>query len=276
MRPRKCCRPYHSRRHTADKATAATSFSLPLMFGIGSSSCLLPSALALLLFAGVAVAAATGETADAASTGSDSNPLQAVVRVSSPSDPCRADPTWHEPSSAFDVNQLCASQSHWTPRGRLWDGKLDRFEFMVLSECVREERDMHLEWWEKQQQQQQQQQQQNEGLKDNVKNNPSGGGKNKLRGANSAMAEDAATGDGRDKECRVVRTYPASASSEDGTQTPVLPLAVEIQNAWTEREVAAMNGTATCLRRYHGDSHFQDRHFTGGGNNCTCTLGWEN
>lgn len=62
-------------------------------------------------------------------------------------------------------------------------------------------------------------------------------------------------------EPRVTNFYPNRES----------PLAVEVSTAFIEHEAAATLATATCMRRYHYSTHFEDRRFEYGGNNCTCT-----
>jgi hypothetical protein len=234
---------------TTTTTTARTAAALPLM----------PLVLLLGICSGwlqelplpLPVAAAAAEPGEMASF--DDPRIKGLAPRIPSADPCRSDPTWRRHPSLNEVDseedleyrEECALKTHWTPRSALWEGKLDRFEGMVLAECVEKERDRHLQRWE--------QQQEEAGAKELQQQ----AAPSKLRGKSASVAETAFL----KEEMRVVRMYPADTNP---------PLAVEIANAWTEDEVAAMNGTATCLRRYQGESHFMDRHFAGGGNLCTC------
>jgi hypothetical protein len=155
---------------------------------------------------------------------------------------CRSDPTWRGTEAA------CARETAWTPRSALWEGKLDRFEHLVLSECVDDQRhprqgatstttSSSRQWqqlgWSALHQ--------------------------KLRGKRAAF--DHVQERQAKEETRVAGVYPNFER----------PLAVELEFALSESEAAAISATATCVRKYHNDTHFADRRFEEGGNYCTCT-----
>jgi hypothetical protein len=148
-------------------------------------------------------------------------------------DECRRDPTWS------DLYNSCWEQTGWDPRDDLWRDSLNRFEYMVLSECVDTEIAIVLEQFREDR----------EAL--------SGG-----EGVASPTTLTKDDGGAPLKRPQAVNVYPSREN----------PLAVEITDAFSEHEAAAVLATATCVRRFHAETHLEDRAFTYGygGNNVTC------
>jgi hypothetical protein len=147
---------------------------------------------------------------------------------------CRTDPTW------IGREASCEAQTGWHPRSDLWRDRLDRFEHIVLSDCVADESRLHL-------------------------------AQSRMRARTLRYHHESPKAQIR-KEA-VLRL----GALEDPTITniypdPDSPLVVEISFAFSEHEASALRATASCVREYHFDTHFEDRIFHIGGNNCTCTL----
>jgi hypothetical protein len=148
---------------------------------------------------------------------------------------CRTDPTW------IGKEASCASHTGWNPRSDLWRDRLERFEHIVLSDCVVDESHIQLS----------QSRMRARTLRYQHRDSPRG-----------HIRKEAALRLGALEEPKVTNIYP----------DPDTPMVVEISFAFSEHEAAALRATASCVREYHYDTHFEDRSFHIGGNNCTCTL----